>query len=351
MSTMKAALLRRPYEVVLDEVPIPKLENPKDVLLKVELTAICGSDLHPYKGRVELEDDVILGHEFLGTVVETADPAGPVQVGDRAVASYVVNCGECFWCHRGDMARCIGARIFGVGIAMGGLGGGQAEYVVVPNADTTLKKLPVASAGTDEDMLFVGDILTTGYEAVRRAVNPGDTVAVVGAGPVGLCAAMSAVALGAAQVVVIDKVPDRLKEAETIGAIAVNADTDDPADAVLDLTDWRGADLVVEAVGHESALQSACGIVRSGGTISVPGLYTEDAISLPYGNLWLKGITLQGGLANVVGYRDEVTALVCAGKLSPSRIISHRMGLSEVSEAYRLFADRKAMKIVLDPAR
>lgn len=351
MSHMRAAVLRKPFEVVVDEIPKPQITSPTDVVLKVDLAAICGSDLHPYEGRADLEDDIVLGHEFLGTVVECGSSVGQVDVGDRAVASFLVSCGHCYWCRRNDVAHCIGARMFGLGMAFGGLDGGQAEYVLVPNADRVLRKLPDNGSVSDEDMIFVGDVLTTGYEAVRRAFRPGDTVAVVGAGPVGLCAAMSAVALGASQVVVIDKVAERLKEAEAIGAIAVNLDESDPADAVLDLTDWRGADVVVDAVGHESALLSACRLAAPGGAISIPGVYLEDSLEIPFGDLWLKGITVKGGVAAVPTYMDEVTALVAAGKLTPSQLISHRMGLSEVTEAYRIFHNREATKVVLDPTR
>jgi 2-desacetyl-2-hydroxyethyl bacteriochlorophyllide A dehydrogenase len=247
-----------------------------------------------------------------------------------------------------DTAGC-DSRIFGLGIALGGLDGGQAEYVVVPGADLTVRKLPDEIASSEEDLLFAGDIMTTGYEAVRRAIAPGDTVAVVGAGPVGLCAAMAAIALGAVRTIVVDKVPARLKEAERLGAIAVNADETDPVDAVFDLTGWRGANVVIDAVGHESALISACGLLAPGGTLSIPGVYLEERLSVPFGDLWLKGIKVVTGVANIVTYLDEVIALTEAGKFNPATIISHRMGLSEAEEAYRMFEARQATKIVLDP--
>jgi 2-desacetyl-2-hydroxyethyl bacteriochlorophyllide A dehydrogenase len=350
MSTMNAVVLKGPHDVRVEQVDKPGELGPADVLLRVDLTAICGTDLHPYEGRMELEADVILGHEFLGTVEEVGAAVGQFESGDRAVASCVVHCGHCVSCRGGDPARCLGSRIFGLGIALGDLPGGQAEYVVVPNADIVLRKLPDdLGAGTEEDLLFAGDIMTTGYEAVRRAAKPGDVVAVVGAGPVGLCSAIAADAIGASKVLVVDKVPARLKEAERFGAIAINADEDDPADAVLDHTNWRGADVVIDAVGHESALLSACRLVRGGGAISVPGVYNEDAINLPFGDLWIKGVTIYTGVANVVNYMDEVIALIAAGKIAPSRIISHRMPLSEASTAYRMFEAREATKILLDP--
>lgn len=349
MSTMKAAVLKGPHTVVLEDIARPTITEPTDVVLKVERTAICGTDLHPYESRLELEDDVVLGHEFLGTIVAAGPGVANFSEGDRVVASCVVSCGACYWCRRGNPGRCAGVRIFGMGITFGDLVGGQAEYVLVPNADLTLKAIP--EGADDDDMLFVGDIITTGYEAVRRSIRPGDSVAIVGAGPVGLCAAMSAEVLGASQVFVVDRVPARLKEAEQYGAIPVNFDEVDPQDAVYDLTDWRGADLVIDAVGHETALQSATRLVAAGGTISIPGAYVEESIPLPFGELWIKGVTIEGGVANIVNYMDEVTTLIMAGKLRPSSLISHRMGLSEVSEAYRMFHEREATKIVLDPSK
>ena len=220
---------------------------------------------------------------------------------------------------------------------------------MVPNADLTARRIPDAGTASDEDILFAGDIMTTGYEAVARAMRPGDTVAVVGAGPVGLCAAMAAGALGAGQVIVVDRVDTRLKEAENLGAVGVDAGEVDPADAVMDLTDWRGADVVVDAVGHESALRSAITLLRAGGRLSIPGVYNEDSIDIPFGELYLKGITVEMGVSHITEYMDEVIALTCAGKLTPSSIISHRMGLSEAPEAYRLFEAREATKIILDP--
>lgn len=346
---MRAVVLRAPHRVEVAEVPKPRIANPTDILVRVEKTAICGTDLHPYEGRLEIEPDVILGHEFLGTVEDVGEAVTQFTVGDRVVSSCVVSCGACYQCRRHQPGNCAGSRIFGLGLALGDLDGGQAEYVVVPVADLSARKVPDTGAATDDDILFAGDIMTTGYESVSRAMRPGDTVAVVGAGPVGLCAAMAAAALGAGQVIVIDKVEARLKEAGNLGAVTVDAAETDPADAVLDLTDWRGADVVVDAVGHESALVSAIALVRAGGTLSIPGVYTEEAITLPFGDLYLKGISLQMGVAHITERIDEVIALSAAGKLRPGSLVSHRMGLSEAAEAYRLFAAREATKIVLDP--
>lgn len=346
---MNAAVLRAPHDLVVAQVPRPTITEPTDILVRVEQTAICGTDLHPYEGRLEIEADVILGHEFLGTVEAVGAAVTQISEGDRVVASCVVSCGACYQCRRHQPGNCAGSRIFGLGLALGDLAGAQAEYVVVPVADINARVIPDAGAAIDEDILFAGDIMTTGYEAVARAIRPGDTVAVVGAGPVGLCAAMSADVLGAAQVIVIDRVKQRLKEAENLGAVAVDADDCEPTDAVLDLTDWRGADVVVDAVGHESALVSAISMVRAGGSLSIPGVYTEESMTLPFAELYLKGVKVEMGVSHITEYMDEVIALSVAGKLKPSSIISHRMGLSQAAEAYRLFEAREATKIVLDP--
>jgi 2-desacetyl-2-hydroxyethyl bacteriochlorophyllide A dehydrogenase len=348
---MRAVVLRAPYRVEVTEVPKPHITEPSDILVRVERTAICGTDLHPYEGRLEIEPDVILGHEFLGTVEEVGDAVTQITEGDRVVSSCVVSCGACYQCRRHQPGNCAGSRIFGLGLALGDLAGGQAEYVVVPNADLTARVIPVSGSASDDDILFAGDIMTTGYEAVVRAMRPGDTVAIVGAGPVGLCAAMAAAAIGAVQVIVIDKVEARLKEAANHGALTVNAAEVDATDAVMDLTDWRGADVVIDAVGHESALISAISLVRAGGILSIPGVYTEEAITLPFGELYLKGVTVHMGVSHITEFMDEVITLSSAGRLRPSAMISHRMGLSEAVEAYRLFEAREATKIVLDPSK
>lgn len=346
---MQAAVLRAPHTIEVATVPRPTITEPTDILVRVEKTAICGTDLHPYEGRLHIEADVILGHEFLGTVEAVGSAVTQIAEGDRVVASCVVSCGACYQCRRHQPGNCAGSRIFGLGLALGDLAGGQAEYVVVPCADITARVIPATGTASDDDILFAGDIMTTGYESVARAMRPGDTVAVVGAGPVGLCAAMAAKVLGAGQVIVIDRVKARLEEAEEDGAIAVDANETDPADAVLDLTDWRGADVVVDAVGHESALVSAISLVRAGGALSIPGVYTEESMTVPFAELYLKGVKVEMGVSHITEYIDEVIALSVAGKLKPSSMISHRMGLSEAAEAYRLFETREATKIVLDP--
>ena len=348
MSTMRGLAFYGPRDIRLEEVPRPELQDAGDVLLRIDTTAICGSDLHPYHGKIDIEEGFVLGHEYTGTVEATGGGVDQLEEGDHVVGSFMVSCGKCWWCRRGQHSKCIGIGVFGMGMAFGDLPGAQAEYMRVPNADLTLRKVP--DGLSDEQVLFVGDILTTGYDAVRKAgITPGDTVAVIGAGPVGLCTMMAAKALGAGNVVAVDMVAERLKLAESLGAIAVNPSEQEADDVVLELTDWRGADLVVDAVGHESALKACFPLVRMGGTISVPGVYNEDEISIPFGDMWLKNVTMFTGIANIQGHMDEVLELVKDGKLDPKAIISHRMGLSEAVEGYELFDRKEALKVILDP--
>lgn len=349
-STMNAAVLKGTRELRVEEVPVPDDLAPDEALIRVTSTAICGTDLHPYEGHMEIEEDVVLGHEFLGEIVEVGAAVQSLQVGSMATAACATSCGSCYFCRRHEPGSCIGKRMFGMGIALGDLQGAQTEYVVVPNADRNVRVIPDGTPSERfDDLLFVGDIISTGYEAVVRAFRPGDVVVAVGAGPVGLCAAMSARALGASQVVVVDPVEARRKVAEGIGAIAMTPD--EAADGILDLTEWRGADVVVDAAGHPDALRSTVDYVRMGGAISIPGVYLQDGIELPWGDIWLKNLDFSMGVTHFCNVMDEVMALVLAGALNPAAIVSHRMGLSEAAEAYRLFADREAHKIVLDPTR
>jgi threonine dehydrogenase-like Zn-dependent dehydrogenase len=351
MATMQALTFYGPHDVRVEEVPRPDIEEPGDVLLRIDRAAICGTDLHPYHGRMEIEDGFVLGHEYLGTIEAKGDGVTQFEEGERVVGSFFVACGKCWFCRRGMPMKCMAIRVFGLGFAFGDLPGAQSQHMRVPEADLTLRKIPENGLG-DEDLLFVGDILTTGYDAVRKTdMRPGDVVAVVGCGPVGLCTVMAARALGAGKVVAVDMVADRLKLAESLGAIAVNAGETDADDVVLDLTEWRGADVVVDAVGNEKALAACFPLVRMGGTISLPGMYVEDATQIPIGDMWLKNITLTAGVANIQGHMDEVIELIRDGRIDPKVIISHRLPLSEAPRGYELFDAKEALKVVLDPAK
>jgi threonine dehydrogenase-like Zn-dependent dehydrogenase len=350
MSTMKAVAFYGPGDVRVEEVPKPTIEESNDVLLRIDRAAICGTDLHPYHGRMEIEEGFVLGHEYMGTIEAKGDNVTWFEEGERVVGSFFVACGSCWFCRRGAYMKCAAIRVFGMGMAMGDLQGAQAEYVRVPQADLTLRKVPGDGELADEDVLFVGDILTTGYDAVRKAgIQPGDLVAVVGCGPVGLCTIMSALALGAGKVVAIDMVPDRRKLAESLGAIAIDPKETDPEDVVRDLTEWRGADVVVDAVGHESALAATFPLVRMGGTISLPGMYVEDQASVPIGEMWLKNITIVAGVANIQAHMDELLELIRDGRIDPKVIVSHRLPLTEAAKGYEMFDSKEALKVVLNP--
>jgi threonine dehydrogenase-like Zn-dependent dehydrogenase len=346
---MKGLAYYGPRDVRVEDVPKPTIEEPSDVLLRIDRTAICGTDLHPYHGRLEIEEGFVMGHEYMGTIEDKGDAVTQFEEGDRVVGSFFVACGKCWFCRRGIYMKCMAIRVFGLGMAFGDLPGAQSEYMRVPEADLTLRKIP-ENGLDDDDILFVGDILTTGYDAVRKAnMQPGDLVAIVGCGPVGLCTLMSARALGAGRVVAIDMVPERLKLAETLGAITVNPKEDDAEDVIRELTEWRGADVVVDAVGHESALASTFNLVRQGGTISLAGMYVEDEASVPIGDMWLKNINLTCGVANIQGHMDELLELVRDKRIDPKAIISHRLPLSEAPKGYELFDSKEALKVVLDP--
>ena len=276
---------------------------------------------------MEMEEGFVLGHEYLGTIEAKGDGVTQFEEGERAVGSFFVACGKCWFCRRGvlhevhDDPRLRDGH--GDGRPAGRAGPVRARAGGRPDAAQDPRERRTAS--DDEDLLFVGDILTTGYDAVRKTdMRPGDFVAVIGCGPVGLCTVMAARALGAGKVVAVDMVPERLKLAESLGAIAVNPKETDADDVVLDSTEWRGADVVVDAVGHESALAAAFPLVRMGGTISLPGMYVEDAAPMPIGDMWLKNITIIAGVANVQAHMDEVIELIRDGRLDPKVIISHR---------------------------
>jgi threonine dehydrogenase-like Zn-dependent dehydrogenase len=352
MAKMNALTFYGPGDVRVEEVPRPEVEEPGDVLLRIDSAAICGTDLHPYHGRMEMEEGAVLGHEYLGTIEATGDGVTQFEEGERVVGSFFVACGKCWFCRRNMPMKCMGIRVFGMGYAMGDLSGAQSQYMRVPEADLTLRKIPEENGLGDEDLLFVGDILTTGYDAVRKTdMRPGDVVAVVGCGPVGLCTVMAARALGAGKVIAVDMVPERLEIAESLGAIAVNPNETDADDVVLDLTNWRGADVVVDAVGNEHALAACFPLVRMGGTISLPGMYVEDSAPVPIGDMWLKNITIMAGVANIQGHMDEVIELIRDGRIDPKVIISHRLPLTEAPEGYRLFDSKEAMKVILDPTK
>lgn len=344
---MQAVTFQARGEVRVEEREEPRLEDARSAIVRVEATGVCGSDLHIYHGRVQIEPGFTIGHEFVGTVVEAGDAVTRVAEGDRVVGCFCTACGTCYMCLRGQHHQCATRRTFGHGATLGNLQGTQAEQALVPDADLTLRRMP---EGMDDGVaLFAGDVMGTGYHAVASTgIAAGDTFAVVGLGPVGLCAVQAAKATGAAEVIAVDTVADRLELAESFGATAVHLTEGDPRGAAKAVTEGRGVDAVAECVGHEDALYLACRLARPGGTVSVIGAYAERA-QVHMGLVWIKALTLVSGPANVIGHVDRVLAMMERGLLDPSPLITHRMALSEAPEAYRLFDRREALKIVLTP--
>ena len=345
---MKALTFQGDRDVKLREVPKPSIQDSRDVLVRITLGAICGSDLHAYHSRIPVSEGAVLGHEFVGVVEDAGPEVRRFRPGDRVVPAFYSSCGHCPLCRRGWFSQCDAERKFGFGEYMGGLGGGQSEYCVVPNADSTMELIP--DGMPDEQALFVGDILATGYFGAERAeIKPGDTVAVVGAGPVGLMAVMCASLFGPARVFSVDMVDSRLELAQGLGAIPVNAKEIHPVEAIKSATGDRGADASIECVGLAATIETAIHSVRGGGTVSMVGVPEMIEGDFPYMRVWMKDLTYRSGQCNVQPYMRPLLDLIAAGKLDPASIISHRMRLDDGEEAYRMFDAREATKIVLTP--
>jgi 2-desacetyl-2-hydroxyethyl bacteriochlorophyllide A dehydrogenase len=344
---MRAVTFQAPGEVTVENRPEPELLESTDAVVRVEATGVCGSDLHIYHGRVQIEPGFTIGHEYVGTVVAAGDGVERVAVGDRVLGCFQTACGKCWFCRRGLFQRCQHSRTFGHGATLGSLQGTQADMALIPNADLVLRKVP---EGMSSDVaLFAGDVMGTGFHAVSASgMRPGDVVAVLGLGPVGLCAAQVARASGAAKVIAIDTVPDRLELARSLGAEPVHLVDEDPKAAVRDATEGRGADVAIDAVGDPRALETAIRLTRACGSVQCIGVYAERA-EVHMGLLWLKAITLRGGHANVLAHVDPVLAMMSSGVLDPSPLVTHHMPLEEAADAYAIYDRREALKIILTP--
>jgi threonine dehydrogenase-like Zn-dependent dehydrogenase len=387
---MRALTYHGTRDVRVETVPDPIVQHPQDIVLRVTATAICGSDLHLYRGKVPgLKEGDILGHEFMGIVEETGPEVTRVRRGDRVVVPFVVACGECYFCQRRLFAACEttndgrgaildkkdirpGAAMFGYTHLYGGLAGGQAEYVRVPMANTG--PLPVPEALSDAQVLFLSDILPTGYQAVVNAeVGPGRTVAIFGAGPVGMMAAACARMLGAERIFMVDHHQYRLDFAkQTWGVEPVHfARIDDPAQHIIEQTQFRGVDATVDAVGFEakgsrletvmttlkvegssgSALRQAMAATRRGGIVSVPGVYAGFIHGFLFGDAFDKGLSFRMGQTHVQQHMPELLERIARGDLRPEQIISHHLPLDEAVRGYELFANKQedCRKVVLSP--
>jgi threonine dehydrogenase-like Zn-dependent dehydrogenase len=389
---MKAVCWHGKHDVRVDTVPDPQICNPQDAIVKVTLSGICGSDLHLYNGYIPtMKEGDILGHEFVGEIVEVGNKVTNLSPGDRVIVPFPISCGECWYCKQGMWALCdnsnpnswmleklygdTGAGIFGYSHLYGGYSGGQAEFVRVPYADIGLKKIP--DTLSDEQVLFLTDILPTGFQAADNCdIKPGDTVAVWGCGPVGLFAMKSAMLLGAGKVVGIDRFPDRLEMARThCGAEVLNYEEVDVVDELQNLTGGRGPDSCIDCVGLEAhgtgidaaydtvkqalrletdrptALRQLIKACRKGGIVSIPGVYGGFVDKMPMGAVFAKGLTLKAGQTHVHKYMVALLDLIEQGKLDSTFLITHRMALDDAPEGYKMFLHKEnhCVKIVLNP--
>ena len=390
---MKALCWYGTNDVRISRVPDPKILNPRDAIVKITSTAICGSDLHLLDGFIPtMKKGDILGHEFMGEVVEVGHENTKLKVGDRVVVPFTISCGRCFFCEQDLWSLCDNsnpnawmaeklygyspAGLFGYSHMMGGYAGGQAEYVRVPFADVGPLKVPEHLS--DEQVLFLSDIFPTGYMAAENCnIRPGDTVAVWGCGPVGQFAIKSAWMLGAGRVIAIDRRPERLRMAADQGkADTLDMNHVDVFEAVKEMTGGQGPDACIDAVGLEAhssgsidsvydkvktvamlatdraaALRQAIHTCRKGGTVSIPGVYGGFLDKIPLGAAFNKGLTLRMGQTHVQRYMPLLLDRIERGEIDPSFVITHRVRLDDAPTAYKTFRDKRddCIKVVLKP--
>jgi len=343
---MRALTFHGVCDVRIENRPMPELVDPDDAIVRIAATGVCGSDLHLYHGRIAIEPGFTIGHEYVGTVVAAGDAVTRVKVGDRVAGCFHTACGTCFHCMRGEFQRCVSARSFGLGATLGALPGTQAEYALVPRANLVLRRVP--DAMSDDVALFAGDVMGTGYHGVvASGVRPGDVVAVVGLGPVGLCAVQAA-RLAGARVLAIEAVEPRLEMARSFGATPLSTLEQDVRAEVKRLTERGGVDVSIDAVGHPEVLDMAIRLTRSCGAVQCLGVYAERS-EVHLGLAWLKSLTIRGGQANVIAHLDSVLSLLADGSLDPMPLVTHHMSLDDAPEAYAIFDRREALKIVLTP--
>jgi len=389
---MKALCWYGKEDVRVETVPDPKVLNPKDAIIEVTRTAICGSDLHLYDGFIPtLEAGDILGHEFMGEVVDTGQEVRKLNRGDKVVVPFTIACGQCFFCKRGLWSACdntnpnawmaekmygySGSGLFGYSHMMGGYAGGQAQYVRVPFADVGPLQIP--DGVPDDKVLFLSDIFPTGYMAAENCdIKPGDVIAIWGCGPVGQFAIRSALLLGAAKVIAIDRFPERLQLAERGGAETLDySRCDDVVEELKFRTGGRGPDACIDAVGMEAHATSISGLYdeietrlmletdrpmvlrqaiqacRKGGTVSIPGVYAGFINKLNFGAAFGKGLTFKMGQTNMHKYMQPLLQKIMDGAIDPSEVISHRVGLRDAPRMYKVFREKQdhCTKVVLDP--
>lgn len=377
---MRALVYHGPKSVSVDDVPDAAIEKPTDALVRITTTNICGSDLHMYEGRTDVEEGKILGHENMGEVIAVGAAVDRVKIGDVVSLPFNIGCGFCKNCERGFTGFCLTVNPGFAGGAygyadMGPYAGGQAELLRVPYADFNALRLPPDVRERERDYTLLSDIFPTGYHStVLAGVQPGDSVVVWGAGPVGLMAALSAQLRGASKVMVVDRLPDRLGMVEKFGAIPVDDTKGDPVEQVMDLTGGEGADKGCECVGWQAhdqegnedpamTLNGLIGAVRATGAIGTVGVWVPEdpqnaselmqqgKVAVDFGLFFQKGLRMGTGQANVKAYNRQLRDLIAADKVHPSLLVSHELGLEDAPDAYRHFDDREPgwTKVLLHP--
>lgn len=350
---MKAAVNHGLMNVSVDNVPDPRIEKPTDAICRVTKCSICGSDLHIYHGHFPLKEGDCLGHEFVGYVEEVGSEVKSFKKGDKVLSPFWISCGKCYFCKKGLTTSCLYGGCFGFGDVLGGNPGCQAEYIRVPLADGTLVKVPESLADdiNDERILFIGDNIATGYHgAVKGDIQPGDVVAIIGDGAVGLFATYCATLFNPSKVFTIGHHDDRLKIAKKYGAdTTINSLKEDPSEKIKAETEGRGADVVIEGVGTTESLQSSLQLVRAGGTVSFVGLFYEP-FPMNMTDFFLRNLNLRGGVAPSRSYAEKLLNIVDAKAIDPTHVI-YNLPLSQVAEGYKLMDQRKegAIKVVLTP--
>jgi alcohol dehydrogenase len=344
---MKALVYRGPGKIGIEDVPMPQIVEPDDAIVKVTTSTICGTDIHIQQGGMPaVESPRIIGHEFVGEVVAVGSAVRNSKVGDKVAVSCVTQCGECFYCVRGIYSHCTtGSWIFGYMID-----GCQAEYVRVPHANLGL--FPIPEDLTEEDVLFVGDILSTGYFGAENAsIEPGDTVAVMGSGPVGMCAMATAKLWGPSRIIAVDMIQDRLDKAVENGVadIGLNPSKVNIPEAIRELTGGRGADRTIEAVGVKGTYELALESVRPGGNVSIVGVF-EQPQTLELNKLWIKNIKISMGLVNA-NRIPELIKLIQTGKINTNFLCTHRAPLNDIVKGYDIFGNKKdnCLKWIVTP--
>ena len=347
---MRAITFQEPEVVLFETIDDPIIENHSDVIVKTTLCGVCGSDMHVFHGReTGIDKCTAMGHEFVGEVVEVGSNASKLSIGDRVMAPFTTSCGHCYFCRMGLTSRCVKSQLYGWRENGFGLHGGQAEYVLVPNAQHSLMAIP--DDVSDISALMLGDNFSTGYFCADQAHCQGKSVAVLGCGSVGLFATMAAISMGASKVFAIDNIAARLAKAEEFGATPLNFEDNNLIEAVHVQTEGRGVDAVLDAVGNSSASRLAYDIVSPGGIISTVGVCTDPTFAFSPAQAYDKNLTYKVGRCPARHYMEKLLPFVEAEKFNLESVVTHKLSLENGPDAYEMYTKKSddCIKIVLEP--